>query len=134
MNVTYIILAIVIAIIILWIFLIIKFTKKSGKLTSDQKKGILKKYNYISVNSDSKHKIIDFDKLYHKILQEIGYKWSFWEILKQNPIEISDINKIWELHKLRNKLVHDFDLLNDWVLRKKSDEYNKIILKLMQKL
>lgn len=125
---------IIIAVIILWIFLIFKFTKKSWKLTSDQKDRIQKNYTYIMVNSDTKHKIIDFDKLYHKILLEIGYQWSFWEILKQNPVEISDINKIWELHKLRNKLVHDFDLLNDGVLRKKAKEYDKEISWLMKRI
>jgi len=47
--------------------------------------------------------------------------------LKQKPSEIRDINNIWELHKLRNKLVHDFDLLSDGVLRKKSQNYEKEI-------
>ncbi len=125
---------IVIAVIILWIFLIIKFTKKKAKLNPLQKEGILRKYKYIKANSDLKHKIIDYDKLYHKILKEIGYQWSFWEILKQNPSEIGNINKVWELHKLRNKLVHDFDLLSDAVLRIKSKEYDKIISSLMKRL
>lgn len=131
MNLTYIILIILAFVIILGIFLILKFSKWK-KLSSDQKIQILKNYKNILANADSKHQIIDFDKLYHKILLELGYKWSFWEILKQNPKVISDINKIWELHKLRNKLVHDFDLLSESILKQKANEYNKIITGLMK--
>jgi len=47
--------------------------------------------------------------------------------LKLNPKEVIDINKIWELHKLRNKLVHDFDLISESMLRKKITEYEKEI-------
>ena len=59
------------------------------------------------------------------------YEGNFWEILKLNPEEIKNINKIWELHKLRNKLVHDFDLLEEVILNRKSKEYKQEILKLL---
>jgi len=39
---------------------------------------------------------------------------------------------IWELHKLRNKLVHDFDLLSEKVLKTKSSEYKSQIEKLIK--
>jgi uncharacterized protein YutE (UPF0331/DUF86 family) len=54
--------------------------------------------------------------------------------LKLEPKEISDINKIWELHKLRNKLVHDFDLLDDGILNKKAEEYKGEIERLLGKV
>jgi uncharacterized protein YutE (UPF0331/DUF86 family) len=59
---------------------------------------------------------------------------TFGEILKSKPREIDDLNKIWELHKLRNKLVHDFDLLDDIILTKKSKEYQKEFEKLLKKV
>lgn len=121
-----IILIVLVVIIIFWVFLVIKFSKWK-KLTSDQKRFITKNYNKIIANDDSKHRIIDFDKLYHKILIELWYKGSFWSILKQNPKVINDINKVWELHKLRNKLVHDFDIVSDKFLSTKALEYQKII-------
>lgn len=128
-----IIITIIAFVIILWIFLILKFSKRK-KLTSSQKSFILKNYKKISENNDIKHKIVDFDKLYHKILLELGYKWSFWEILKQKPKVINDINKIWELHKLRNKLVHEFDSLSETVLRQKAEEYDKVVLSLIKEI
>jgi len=121
----------ILVVFILWIFLILKFSKRK-KLTSTQKSFILKNYKKISKNDDIKHQIVDFDKLYHKILLELGYKWSFWEILKQKPRVINDINKIWELHKLRNKLVHEFDSLSESVLKQKAEEYDKVVMNLIK--
>jgi hypothetical protein len=129
MEITIIIMILVV--FILWIFLILKFSKRK-KLTSTQKSFILKNYKKISKNDDIKHQIVDFDKLYHKILLELGYKWSFWEILKQKPRVINDINKIWELHKLRNKLVHEFDSLSESVLKQKAEEYDKVVMNLIK--
>lgn len=97
-----------------------KHSKKlsSGEVLEFQK--ILKK---ISSNISSQEKISDADKLYHKILLAYWYTGTFWDILKQYPNIIHNIDKIWELHKLRNKLAHDFDLMDDIILSKKSKEY-----------
>lgn len=128
----YVIFVLIVA-VILGIFLILKFSKWK-KLTSSQKLLILKNYKTILASTDIKHQIIDFDKLYHKILLELGYKWTFWEILKQKPKVIWDINKVWELHKLRNKLVHEFGSLPEELLKQKSGEYNKLIMSLMKEI
>jgi hypothetical protein len=65
------------------------------------------------------------DKLYHKILLALWYEGTFGEILKMCPNEIWDLNKVWEIHKLRNNIVHDFDNHDEWYLKKKSIEYKK---------
>jgi hypothetical protein len=70
-------------------------------------------------NTDAKALIIDLDKLYHKILLGIGHEGDFGSILKSEPREIGDIGKIWELHKIRNKLVHDFSTFDEVFLKKK---------------
>ena len=109
-------------IIILWIYVFIKLTWKK-KLTSDKIKyfkDIIKKTKLLE---SEKEKLVNFDKIYHKILIEAWYSWSFWEILKKKPKEIKSINNIWELHKIRNKLVHDFDHFDEKVLLKKNSEY-----------
>ena len=113
-------------VIIVWIFLIFTYSKKTW-LNKDKKAFFTKKLKSVRVWHSPKEMIIEYDKLFHKILQWMWYEWTFWEILKQKPSEIRDINNIWELHKLRNKLVHDFDLLSDGVLRKKSQNYEKEI-------
>jgi hypothetical protein len=52
--------------------------------------------------------------------------------LKSEPKVILNINKIWELHKLRNQLVHNFDLISNDILKKKALEYEKNISELLK--
>ena len=128
----YAIIIIFVLTLLLAIFLLVKFTKKNNKLNGQKKIFFNKALKRVKVSISNKEKIIELDKIYHKILIEYWYKWTFWEILKSKPNIIRDIDKIWELHKLRNKLVHDFDLLNDIVLRKKSIEYEQEINALLR--
>ncbi len=118
-------------IIFFWILLVIKF-RKSYKISDSKKRFFRGQLKKISSSVSYKEQVVDMDKLYHKILLEAGYNWTFWEILKQEPSEISNLNKIWELHKLRNKLVHDFDNVSETVLKNKALEYNKEVRNLLQ--
>ena len=129
-----IIIIIILLLIILAIYFAFIWSKRSKKLSSDKIKDFQKKLSIIKNSSSSKEKLIDSDKLYHKILQEIWYKWDFWSILKQKPIIIWDLSKIWELHKIRNKLVHDFEEHNESFLPSKSKEFIQEIEKLIKNL
>ena len=120
-------------VIIIWIILIIKFTKKY-KISSEKIVFFNKQLKRILSSESHKEQIIDIDKLYHKVLLEAWYTWTFWEILKSEPSEIWNINKIWELHKIRNKLVHDFDLLSKQILKKRAFEYIKEFNNLVKQL
>lgn len=121
---------IVVLVLALWAFLIFAFTEKK-ELNDEQKKQFKKNFKSIYLLESKKEKIIDYDKLYHQILKWFGYEWNFWDILKLKPDEVDDLNKIWELHKLRNKLVHDFDSHDEKFLNKKVLEYEKEIKKLL---
>ena len=129
----YYILGLVLIIIIFWVFIILKFSK-SKKLNYYVKKELVKNFKHIKTSNSSKERIVDFDKLYHKILIKLWYNWTFWEILKSKPTVVSNLNTIWELHKLRNKLVHDFDIVSDNILKNKSLEYEKIINELLRRI
>lgn len=113
------------------IFTVIRLSIKK-KIPKQRKAYLNKLFKDISIKNWSKEKIIDYDKLYHKILIEMWYDWNFWDILKLEPNEIWNINKVWELHKLRNKLVHDFDLIDEKVLQKAENEYFKEIFFLLK--
>ena len=117
--------------LVFWISIILKFSKKK-KLSEADKKELKNIFKNMKVNKSDKEKLIDYDKLYHKILQKFWYNWTFWEILKTKPNEIWNLNKVWELHKLRNKLVHYVDEKIKENLSLKVKEYEKeieIILK-----
>ena len=108
------------------ITMIIKYSRKK-KMSSDKRKHFATLLKRISRGSSPTEKIVDMDKLYHKILLALWYEGTFWEILKLCPNEIGDIDKVWEIHKLRNKIVHDFDNHHEWYLNKKSLEYKREI-------
>ena len=118
-------------ILLIWVFLIFKYTKRY-KISSDKLKFFNTQLKIVIANWSSKEQIIDIDKLYHKVLLEAGYTWTFWGILKSEPSEVWNLQKIWELHKLRNKLVHDFDSLTKNVLKNKAVDYEREINKLLK--
>lgn len=130
----YIIYILIIIFLLVAIYFAFIWWKKRKKLSPEKIKDFQKKLKQIGANISSKEKIIDADKLYHKILLEAWYLWDFWSILKQKPLIIDDLNKIWELHKIRNKLVHDFDNYAENILKEKSKEFVKEIEKLLKKL
>lgn len=131
----YILTIIFLIILILGIYLSFFYQKKK-KITSEN---FLKFQKLLSnINNDklksNKEKILDLDKLYHKILLSVQYNWTFWEILKQKPNIIKNIDKIWELHKLRNKIAHEFSDLDNQFLENKVSEYVKEIKEILKNL
>ena len=120
-----------IATLISWIFLVLKYSKKK---TISKEKNILftRLLKSTTAQVSLKEKIINYDKLYHKILNELWYVWTFGEVLKWEPKEIRDRDKIWKLHKLRNKIVHDFDSYEERYLERQSQEYKKEIQQLLK--
>ena len=134
MNIiTTLLILVPISVICWWIYLAYKYTHPR-KLSWEQARFLAGAYNKILRNKDHKALIIDIDKLYHKILLWIGHKWDFWAILKSETREIGDINKIWNLHKMRNKLVHDFNTFDEEHLRRNADEYKKEVQILLKKV
>ena len=125
-------------VIIIWLVLFVLALKvyfsSQKKLSWEKIKFFLKRLEKISKENSYKSQILDFDVLYHKILLELWYKWNFWEILKQSPLVIDDLDEVWKLHKLRNKLAHDFDILEESVLKRKSQDFQKAIQKLLKKV
>ena len=120
---------------ILLVYLLYYFSfRNKYNLPKSRKLYFQKVFIKIKLNRNPKEVIIDSDKLFHKILLELWYERTFGKILKQNPIVIKDINKIWELHKLRNNLVHDFQDLDSKMLKQKSKEYLKELSLLLKRV
>lgn len=82
-------------------------------------------------NMPAKQAIIEYDKIYHHILKDLGYSGSFGQILKRNPREISQLNDVWEVHKLRNSLVHEMRDHDSEYLERMKQRYKKLSLALL---
>jgi len=124
MNYMYLALGFFVILMIYGIVTVMKFSKKR-KLDSKQLQHFKTLLQKIQRGVSTKEKIVDMDKLYHKILHALWYSGTFGEILKAEPNEIWDIQKIWDLHKLRNKLVHEFDNHSEKYLREAERDYKK---------
>ena len=124
MDYFYLAIGVFVIFMIYWVTVVIKFSRKK-KMSEEKIKHFQTLLKRILKSVSSKEKIVDLDKLYHKILLALWYDGTFWEILKTGPNEIWDINKVWEIHKLRNNIVHDFDNHDEIFLKKKVTEYKK---------
>ncbi len=131
-SIMYIALFIALSLACLILFIIyfyeLRSTKKLKKCDLKDFQCHMKKMS--QKNISEKERIIDYDKLYHKILLKAWYTGRFGDILKKEPKEIQNLNKIWELHKLRNYLVHEM-WHPKWVnLKKSASDYKKEIEKI----
>ncbi len=100
-----------IASLFLWIFITLSpWFYNRRKISRFKNRKYQKKVSEtLSQKKSTNEKIIILDKILHNILLDMWYKWTLWEILKQSPEYIHNIDKIWESHKIRNSLVHDLD-------------------------
>ncbi len=128
----YIFLWVLIWIVILWIILLFLYwTKRKPKLSKDRiwyyQKEIKK-----CVYSSPQDKIIQYDKILNYILKDLWYEWNLADQLKQNPKEIKDIQTIWKLHKLRNRLAHELSPIANNILLNESKNFEKELFKLLE--
>jgi len=126
-----------IAIFLLGFFILVTpafYSKR--KFSRIKSKNYQKKISQITcARCSSKEQIINLDIILHNILLDLGYKWTVWEILKQSPEYIVNINKIWEVHKIRNNLVHNLDNnYSEKFLRLKLAEFVKEIKMLLKNI
>lgn len=80
-----------------------------------------------------KVQVIECDKIYHAILKDLGYQGSFGEILKRKPREIRNLQEIWDLHKLRNTLVHELNE-PDVNLKKQAENYKRVVQAFLKRI
>lgn len=60
-----------------------------------------------SFHSSHKNAILDADKLLDYALSKLGFEGSLGEKLKRAGSRFSNINSVWNAHKLRNRIAHD---------------------------
>ncbi len=102
-------------------------------------KKIIKKWNKIEerlkldTETELKLAIIEADKFFDGILKRFGYfgKDMGERLKRANISQISNLNDIWEAHKVRNKIVHDTDYKLTNVEAKNAIESYKTALKEM---
>jgi hypothetical protein len=65
--------------------------------------------------------ILSADKLLDRALKEVGVPGeNMGDRLKASKSRFSDINQVWTVHKLRNRIAHDTDVNINFITVKKS--------------
>lgn len=123
---TYFLLALLIAIILFGVFVAFfwKKRKKTG-LSEERKQYYGREIRKTSAFPSPNERIMKYDTILNHILKDHGYSGTVSDQLKEKPIIINDIETIWNLHKLRNRLTHDMDTISKDVLERKSREFEK---------
>jgi hypothetical protein len=101
-------------VVILFIAFLISFFvflsyQKKRKFSRKDNEYILKKWKEIENDKNFKNAIIEADKILDYSLNKKGYVGSLGEKLKKANKLFSNVNNVWNAHKLRNKLVHEMD-------------------------
>lgn len=103
----YILIFVVILLICLEIFFVLRkrrkrFSQKEIAFLVSEWESILKR-----VPVEPRYAILDADKLLDYVLKKRGYVGTLGEKLKKSEKCFSNINEIWNAHRLRNRVVHE---------------------------
>ncbi|NDK19890.1 hypothetical protein GW819_03540 [Candidatus Gracilibacteria bacterium] len=126
----YFFLTVIILILLVGVFLTFRFSSKK-ELRKDKKNYYRKEIQKISDFPSPSERIMKYDVVLHHILKDYGYSGNVGDQLKAKPRVIHDLNTIWSLHKLRNKLAHSMDTISEELLERKAEEFEKEILRLL---
>lgn len=112
--------------VVLVTFLVYKYSRKK-KLSEWRKRYYINKIN--SVEKDDIFKqILVYDSVLSSILKDFWYSWTLWEQLKKKPRILNwKLNLIWEYHKIRNKIAHELDRMDEKNFSKTAIWYKKIL-------
>lgn len=59
---------------------------------------------------DPRHSVLEGDKLLDLLLSKKGYKGPLGEKLKKVGKRLSNIQDLWDAHKVRNRIAHELDV------------------------
>ncbi|MFA6091017.1 MAG: hypothetical protein WC774_04560 [Candidatus Gracilibacteria bacterium] len=126
----YIFLSIIVIILLVGVFLTFRFSG-AKHLKKDKKSYYEKEIQKVTILPSSTERIMRYDMIMHHILKDYSYSGTVGDQLKAKPRIMKNLNTIWSLHKLRNKLAHDMEPVSTDLLEKKAQEFEKEILRLL---
>lgn len=127
----YLISAILVIIILFGVFMAFFWGGKKKWLSASRKTYYLQEIQKVKWLSSATERIMKYDNILHHILKDYGYPGTLGDQLKAKPMIIDNLDVIWDLHKLRNRLAHDMETISASILEKKSKEFEKELLKLL---
>lgn len=103
----------------LWLFLLAGFAllslgfvlwmtlRKRTKIPSLQKTHFRDAWNAAIEIKDHSRRVMEAEKVCDAVLKALGYTGTFAEKLNQAGPRLTNINDIWNAHRLRNRIAHE---------------------------
>ncbi|MBI5411575.1 hypothetical protein HZA43_00175 [Candidatus Peregrinibacteria bacterium] len=109
----------VIAFVVFDLFLVIFIVYRRSKrgIASSLRKVIHDQWMMIHNETDTRYAVLQADKLLDIALKAYGYQGSLGDKLKKAEPLFSNIDRVWNAHKVRNRVAHELDFKVDVRLR-----------------
>ena len=119
----------------LGIFILFLIGKRKKKISAGEEGFVRTQWRIVSLGRNPKNDVLEADKLLDYVLGKYGYQGSLGEKLKKASKLFSDLNGVWEAHKLRNKLAHEINFIpNQKVVSEALTSFRKALIDLKIKL
>lgn len=105
MNWIYVLLVAVVLIYVIFVLLTKLLFRR--KWTLSDRAFFNSNLKIVMAEKDSRHRVMDLDKLLDQMLKRKGFQGSLGDKLKKAGSLFSDRNSVWEAHKLRNRIAHE---------------------------
>ena len=77
-------------------------------------------------NLKGKEVILEADNLLHYFLKRKGFTGTMGEMLKRHGAVFSNLNDVWYVHKLRNRIAHEIDVrISDAEVKKSREIFRR---------
>lgn len=106
---TWLILFIIVLLVLLVLLQYWMLKRKRSKWSKKDQTFVRDNWKRIESMTDNRHQVLEADKLLDHMMRSRGFKGSVADMLKQHARQFSDLEALWQAHKLRNKLAHELD-------------------------
>lgn len=81
--------------------------RRAPRLNLSESRRVWNEWRRIERLSDPYRQIMEADALVGNVLIQLGFGETFGEALKQRARDIPHLDRVWQAHKLRNRLAHE---------------------------
>lgn len=89
------------------LFVVWKVSRRSRHMTTSDRARFERAWKLMLQASDPHRRIVDAEKILDAALTQLGYEGSFGDKLKNAGPRFSQLQSLWEAHKLRNRIAHE---------------------------
>ncbi len=98
---------ILIAAFFLWF---VWWKSKARGLSGPQKEEIWNHWHDVLAIGDQHRKVMEAEKVVDHAMKMLGYEGGFGDKLKRAGVRFSNVQAVWDAHKMRNRIAHEVNV------------------------